>query len=50
VAAADIEAIRAATNKAWVLGSDRYKAKIEALSGRRTQPLPKGRPKKQAAS
>jgi len=50
VAAADIEAIREATNKAWVLGSDRFKAKIEALSGRRTQPLPKGRPRKQAAS
>jgi putative transposase len=47
IAVADLEAIREATNKAWVLGSDRFKAKIETLSGRRTAPLPKGRPRKQ---
>lgn len=31
-------------NKAWVLGNDRFRAKIEMLSGRRESPLPKGRP------
>ena len=41
---ADIEAIRQATNKAWALGNDRFRAKIEALGARRTSPLPRGRP------
>lgn len=40
----ELEAIRAATNKAWVLGSPRFQAKVEALSGRRAAPLPRGRP------
>jgi len=40
---ADIEAIRRATNKAWALGSERFRARIEVLSGRRAAPLPKGR-------
>jgi putative transposase len=31
----DLTAIREATNKAWVLGDDRFKAKIEAKTGRR---------------
>jgi putative transposase len=31
----DIEAIREATNKAWALGNDRFRARIEALDGRR---------------
>ena len=44
---ADIEAIRQATNKAWALGNDRFRAKIEALGARRTGPLPKGRPTKE---
>lgn len=43
----DIEAIREATNKAWVLGNDRFKAKIERLTGRRTAPLPRGRPRQE---
>jgi putative transposase len=47
LAAADLQAIRDATNKGWVLGSERFKAKVETLSGRRAKPLPKGRPKKQ---
>ena len=42
----DIEAIREATNKAWALGNDRFRARIEALAGRRAAPLPKGRPTK----
>ncbi|MFN2308665.1 MAG: transposase, partial [Gammaproteobacteria bacterium] len=29
----DIDAIRTATNRAWVLGNDRFNAKIEKLSG-----------------
>ncbi len=41
-----IEDIRNATNKAWVLGGDRFKKKMEKLSGRRVDPLPRGRPKK----
>ena len=43
-----LAAIRDATNKAWVLGSERFKAEIGILSKRRIQPLPKGRPKKKA--
>ncbi len=41
---ADIEAIRHATNKAWALGDEPFRSKIEALSGRRATPLPRGRP------
>jgi len=41
-----IEDIRSATNKAWVLGADRFRRKMEKLAGRRVSPLPKGRPKK----
>lgn len=44
LAKADIGAIREATNKTWALGSDRFRAKIEALAGRRAAPLPRGRP------
>ena len=42
----DIEAIREATNKAWALGNDRFRDRIEALAGRRAAPLPRGRPAK----
>ena len=34
--------IRAATNKAWVLGSDRFRKKIEKLAERQTAPKPRG--------
>jgi putative transposase len=34
--------IREATNKAWVLGNDRFKRKIEAQLERRAAPRPKG--------
>lgn len=37
-----LEEIREATNKEWVLGSDYLKAKIEQQLQRRTTPLPKG--------
>lgn len=40
----DLEAIRAATHKGWALGHDRFRAKVERLSGRRAAPLPRGRP------
>ncbi|MBX9812126.1 MAG: transposase [Burkholderiales bacterium] len=46
LAKADLDAIREATNKAWALGNGRFREKIEALSGRRAAPLPKGRPKR----
>lgn len=36
--------------KAWVLGNDRFKEQIEAITGRRAAPLPKGRPGKKTIS
>ena len=42
----ELDEIREATNKAWALGNDRFKEKIEALARRRTTPRPRGRPKK----
>ena len=44
VAKAEVQRIRDATNKAWALGGDRFRRKMEALAGRRAAPLPKGRP------
>ena len=44
----ELDAIRAATNTGWVLGNDRFREKIERLSGRRTSPKPRGRPRKAA--
>ena len=38
----DVTAIREATNKAWVLGSDRFKAQVESRTGRRSVPLGRG--------
>jgi hypothetical protein len=32
-----MEAIRTATNKAWVLGNDRFKAKVEKILNRQVQ-------------
>ncbi len=46
----DLEAIRAATHKGWALGNERFRDKIEALTGRRAAPLPKGRPRKTGAT
>lgn len=45
----DLTAIRDATNKAWVLGDDRFKAQIEAKIGRRTAPLGRGGDRKSLA-
>lgn len=44
----ELTAIREATNKAWVLGDDRFKAKIEAKTGRRSVPLGRGGDRKSA--
>jgi putative transposase len=40
----EVDTIRQATNRNWALGNDRFKERIEALSGRRSDPLRKGRP------
>ena len=37
-----LEAIREATNKAWVLGNDRFRARIEDLVNRQTAPKARG--------
>jgi putative transposase len=46
----DIDSIREATNKAWVLGAEKFKRKVEKLSGRRATSKPKGRPRKHEAA
>lgn len=38
----DLAAIREATDKAWVLGDDRFKQQIEAKTGRRSVPVGRG--------
>lgn len=38
----DLMAIREATNKAWALGDNKFKAQIEAKTGRRAVPLGRG--------
>ncbi|MEX0584557.1 MAG: transposase [Natronospirillum sp.] len=45
----DLAAIREATNKAWVLGDDRFKSQIEAKLGRRPAPLGRGGDRKSRA-
>ena len=44
----DLGALREATNKGWVLGSDRFREEIERLSGRRSVAKLRGRPKKES--
>ena len=39
---ADMEIIRTATNKAWVLGNDRFKAKVVKILNRQVQQKPRG--------
>lgn len=48
IAKAEVDVIREATNKAWVLGNERFREKIEALSGRRASQQVRGRPRKDA--
>ncbi len=40
-----LDEIREATNKAWVLGSERFKARLARKTDRRIAPLPRGRPR-----
>jgi putative transposase len=42
----EIEEIRAATNKGWILGTESFKQSIAKLTSRRLDPIKKGRPKK----
>lgn len=47
-----IDSLREATNKGWVLGSDRFKTKIAEMSARQVAPKPRGgnrRPKMDGA-
>ena len=39
--------LRAATNGGWALGGERFKRKIAKGAGRRAEPLPAGRPRKE---
>jgi len=41
----DVDSIRETTNKAWVLGDNRFREKIEVLSGRRSSRQTTGRPR-----
>jgi len=38
----ELNEIRYATNKAWVLGTDRFKKQVETLTARQARPKPKG--------
>ena len=40
-----LDEIRKATNKAWVLGNERFKARLTKKTERRVAPLPRGRPR-----
>ena len=46
ISAGDLKAIRDCTHKGWALGSERFKAKIEALGPRRASSKGVGRPRK----
>ncbi len=45
IAIETLDEIRDATNKAWPLGGDKFKHKIEKLTKRRAMPKSRGRPK-----
>lgn len=49
LAEAAVREIRDATNKAWVLGNDRFKDRIERLTQRRAAPKPTGGDRKSKA-
>jgi putative transposase len=42
---ATLELIRSATNGGWGMGDDAFRARLTDVSGRRMQPMPRGRPK-----
>lgn len=41
-----VEAIRQATNRAWILGSEQFQNQVATLLQQRVRPLPLGRPRK----
>ena len=43
----DLELIRSSTNRGWPLGSENFKDRIEAISGRGTRPVRRGRRRKE---
>lgn len=45
----DLVTIRQSTNKAWVLGGERFKIHVEARTGRRSAPLGRGGDRKSAS-
>jgi putative transposase len=47
IAKDELQAIRESSHKGWVLGSERFKAQIEALSGRQATSKGVGRPRKE---
>ena len=47
LAATDLETIRESTHKAWAMGGDRFKAKIEKLGQRRATSKGVGRPRQE---
>ena len=49
IAEKTLDEIRSATNKAWVLGNDRFKTRIEKQLNRRAVPRPKGGDRKSEA-
>lgn len=42
-----VEDLRRATNKGWVLGGTRFRKRVARIAGRRAEPLPRGRPRKE---
>lgn len=44
----EIQTIRDATNKAWVLGSEKFKKDFEAKTGRKADPRQRGGDRKSA--
>jgi putative transposase len=41
----ELEAIRAAMNKGWALGGSSFRQQVEGVTGRRSAPAPRGRPR-----
>lgn len=48
ISALALDNIRDATNKAWVLGSENFKRRMQAQSGRRVEPIARGGDRKSA--
>ncbi|GAB3630093.1 transposase [Pandoraea terrae] len=50
ISAADLDALRTATQKGWLLGSPEYQARMTLAANRRISPLTRGRPRRTPAS